>query len=392
VISKACGIAVIVAVSALTTIGHSQSYYPGATSQESAELSLFNGSSEKKDLAIERLTLLDRLLGQSHGNRPLLIERAESLSNMGRPQDAAKDLKELVDKDLGFPGVRRAQALCAHNTGAKREELRILEEWAAQKRDPNRRIDSWTPDARLLESQIAELKGDIKAAEDAWQRYLADYKGVAYYLDRGDFLLRNGQMERAVAAYQVILDDTRIADLDLDASTRVHQAAALWRWGKDDKAEATVVRALTDFEKWQEENKGRSGAFSFAPAVLMGKALLDMGVGPADKTQRADHKAKVQAALTVLVKELDVEHLNCNEIMLAVGGGKLTNVEAQERVSKILKDSPYLEWALWAEVYLALQMPKEAEQIVLALPKDTPQYAILAAQLRKTSTAPATNR
>jgi tetratricopeptide (TPR) repeat protein len=388
---RALEVAVTGGMLALAAVGYSQmASYPGATNQEGSELAAFHRARDDAHLAIERLTLLDRCLAQSPGNRPLLIERTTLLSTMGRPQDAAKDLKVLVDKDIGFPGVRRAQALCAHNTGAKREELNFLQDWAAQKRDPDPRIASWTPDPRLLEGQIAELKGDIKAAEDAWQRYLADYKGVGYYLDRGDFLLRNGQMERAVAAYQVVLEDSRITDLEFDGMTRVHQAAALWRWDKDDRAEATVVQALMDIEQWQKETKGRSG--SFAPAVLMGKALLDMGAGSADEKQRAEHQAKVQTAMAALVKELDLEHLNCEEIMLAVGGGKLTNVEAQGRVSKIMKGSPYLEWALWAEVYLALQMPKQAEQMLQTMPKDTSQYTILAAHLKRASTAPSTTK
>lgn len=92
----------------------------------------------------------------------------------------------------------------------------------------------------------------------------------------------------------------------------------------------------------------------------------------------------VDAALKKLTQDMEKEPFRC-DIVLAVFTGKLDPTEGKARISKIVQDAPYLDWAIWSDLFLALKYPGERERILKELKEATIPHKILGDYMVKNS-------
>ncbi len=363
----------------IATSAFGQAFYPGATSQESAELARFLGFDlGANHRAPEKLQFLSDLLQRAPDNRPVRLRRAELLLDLGQPADAAADLKLLAANNQDFPGVRQAQVELARITGATADELAGYQAWSRMPRNPDRNLDLWIPQPQLLAAHIAELNGDMKAADAAWQQFLQPRgAGSAYYMEYGEFHDRIGQYAAAVKDYQSLLDNPKI-DAEFSTQARIHLARSLWALGRIDEAEKQAMTALSRIQ----ENQDQTLRVLLPPAVLAAYTLTMPGLGLADETVRVKDRAQARSALVALAQGLPHDTLCGHEIAAAALADNQPLAQSAGQLSKIVKDSPHLEWALWSEVFLGYAAPGEGRRMLKEIPELSIQHAILARQFK----------
>jgi hypothetical protein len=121
----------------------------------------------------------------------------------------------------------------------------------------------------------------------------------------------------------------------------------------------------------------------FLPNVLLAlHRLASTGVGAAAQRARADELFKKGVPL---VKTDDKYSTAFALHTLAAGG---PHQDANEHVRKILTKAPGLDWALWSALYLALDDPKQGQDLIALLPEKSVERRIAEVELHGPMTQP----
>jgi tetratricopeptide (TPR) repeat protein len=306
--------------------------------------------------------------------------------NMGRVSEARSDLDQLAAEGFSSSALTPIKADLAHMTDARDEEISAYERECQPlapddpvAKDPTAEA-SWLDGSKLASIRIKELRGDQKAAEEGWQKWLQEDDNAKFGMNEyGEYHIRQGNFEAAIKDFAACLAamPKNQPSVDVTANVGLRLAEALWASGKLEEAEKRAAQVL-ELLREHKESTGRVSAF-LAPSVFITLALAQQGFGV------IDDKTSATLALSELVTAMKEEEYYGNGNIVAVLAGKLSKDKAANQLEKILKVAPNLDWALWSEMYLGFATAEDGQRALKFMPEHSLQRAILAQYLKGTS-------
>ncbi len=225
-------------------------------------------------------------------------------------------------------------------------------------------------DAPFTQARVAELKGQSGKAETIFKGKVSNSrpKMLSFYLSTlADFHLRQGNWAKALEVFELAVGAARIHKLspDSEASLGTEFSTALWAVKKRHNALGIALRTAKI-----HLSSSRTGHELLAKAVLTGH-VLTRGLEDSEP-----QKKKARLLLEKASKRFPVGSPYSIASVVLVLTGKLPRDEAIDRVKKVLKAAPHLDWALWAALYLGLSEPEHAKDLLKLLPEKSLQRRI----------------
>jgi tetratricopeptide (TPR) repeat protein len=342
----------------------------GASPQESQEL----GGAAVAERAGDKATIefYNSVINRNPKNRPALLERSRLRLAMGNVEGAKSDLAALKAADPGFIGLVFTEGALYHAVGDAKNELQVMKD--AQAKNANSPPDTLQGiEAARATVIVEELNGKLQKVEEALVRAVdsADPVSRPYEMEfLADFYVRNGQFSKAVALYKPAI----AGKSDRSQSYRVmaiDYSRLLWANGNRDAAAAMAVENAQDLLDLADKPRT-----VVPPEHLIWQALAASALTGAGAGSKAD-KAAAESALADVERMASPNHLYSTNSILLTFSGKIPLKEEVERVEKVLKAAPNLDWALWAAMYLYLSGAEEARDLVKLLPEKSIQKRIV---------------
>jgi predicted Zn-dependent protease len=319
----------------------------------------------------QMLAALDSLLKKCPGNRPGRLTRADILMELGQTAEADSDLKLLATESPDSYAVYGREVRLARIRGRARDELDAYKAMAAvSPSDPS--LEALINPPELVQARVAELGGDLASAERIFAQ-LASHQTDQYHLGYleayAEFKVRHGQYADAARDYLAVIGGmpTGANFTEGAASLREDLAGVLWASERKADAAAQVNQALHLLIDWKNA-WGRTPE-TLAPVTLMSWAL-------ARGVPNGDDSKVITMALDREAESLKAGNFHGFEIPIAALVGRMDGPSAFSQVESTLKAAPFLEWALWSELYLGLAFPQDSGRVLDHLPSGTIQRDI----------------
>lgn len=351
--------------------------YSGATQEENRQLSGLAAADKLGKMA--SLKYLDHVINEYPANAPARLYRASALMQMGRMDEASRDLNELTRRSPECLNLSETWIFYYRIKGDRIKELNEMENLAGKTFVNNTTKAFAEVSICSNRPRMAELASNMDLAKKEWQEWV-DKAPPQQRADRMthqvQFFLRQGDYEDAVAVAKAAVElhhRQRHEGYSL-ANTLTWYGFSLWVSGKRTEALATFLDAAEQpieniyFNSCTFDPSGRS------LAILSARVLAASGTEK-DKARAKELMANLSKSVTGKMP------YSLEPVVLALSGGSEMK-PVVDTVGKVLNQAPNLDWALWAALYLGLSSPPEAKPLSVLLPKDCIQKRI-AEQERK---------
>ena len=357
-------------------------WYAYATQEENRQL--FGLDTARREGQLAELNRLDRVLKEHPDNAAARSIRANALMQMGRLDEASRDIDELARRSPEYRMLPDNWIRYYRIKGDRIKELEGMKNLATRKVTDDTAM-AFAGAIRWHRPWIAELSGNTALAKKEWQKWVDEsplQQRADYMTYQVQFYLRRGDYEDAVTVAKAAVEHHRhhqSHQSDCLTNTLTWYGFSLWVSGKRAEALATFVDAA---EQPNDESFFAPGALFYRRSL----AILSVRVLAANDTEK-DKAAKLMSALSK--SALGKRPYSLEPVVLALSGGSEMKPVA-DTVAKVLKQAPNLDWALWAALYLGLSGQDEARALLTLLPKDSIQKRI-AEQEGNAPTTPPTN-
>lgn len=356
---------------------------PGASQEESDEcVEAFLASTKDQTKA---LLIYGKILKQHPRNRAARINRAGLLLRMGVVKASRDDIIYLQKHAPEFPGILEVLAEIYQAKGQRQKAAEILEKTLVARSDDPAKAERHRFGNRFLELRIKELRGQMKETEALWARTLSEStprRKRSVTAAMGAFYLRQGLARKATQYLQTTFNAARKegASPDIVAGIADDLVAALWLDGKLAQALSVAKELTKDIppNRWPMSE----GFMKLVLSQLVLAELLD----------NEEESENAGAIVKSLADRVSVGRPYSVEAILAVFTGKSQVRQVAQRLRRILKAAPELEWAKWAALYMGLSEPGHAKDLLKLLPEKSLQRRIAEIEQKAAGTTQRTTR
>jgi tetratricopeptide (TPR) repeat protein len=347
-------------------------FYWGATTEENRQLS---GLAEaQKDGQLAELAYLDQVLKKHPENVHTRGPRAHTLVQMGRMDEAMKDLDEITRKRPDYFGLAGTRAYYYRVKADRARELEELRKLVAKRlaSDPVNAARSTA--VGWSRARIAELLDNLPLARKEWQAAVDEappQERASHIVHQVMFYLRHGDYKDAATAAKTAVELNRrygTKGSSLVDSLTWH-GFSLWLSGKRTEALAAFFEAA---ERAQDEDES-----NYTPGALFDRKVLAIASARALATHGAEEdKALAAKLMSDLGKSATHKNPYSLESAVMALSGQSAAKPVADTVAEAMKQAPNLDWALWTALYLGLSGDEEAKHLLKLLPEDSIQKRI----------------
>jgi tetratricopeptide (TPR) repeat protein len=318
---------------------------------------------------VQYLQTLTAVLDKNPANRLALFMRAKAEMEMGLMDKADRDLQKLEAAVGETAGLREARADYWEILGNRDKRLAALENRANKEYADPQQLARFKASIERNKAMILELRGDVAGAVAARKKILDEgdpqwrvFDVMAY----ARFWVRQGEYSKAADLYKGVVDLLQKQRQEgVYSWLTADYAHALWATGKRAEACSASDDSLSELISARNIDRDVIARSALALRVLSRQGGKDM-----DK-QKAD--AAWPKAVELCPKGAPY---SLASVVLTLDG-KVPMKEEIERVEKVLKAAPNLDWALWAAMYLYLSGTEEARPLAKYLPEKSIQRRIV---------------